>query len=185
MLAVRSLIFPLCFLGYVGIMFYISSLYNSVIMEPIQLIWAFFFLFVGPLLLIISAVKIFSWRKISLSRKVLYSASIIMVLLWSFFGGYIGQCLRPIAFSYVVNSNSELAEQFMMKIPENESKRLVGFRYPYFKMFAPASHSNGVLKIVVPSAPGPKDTIIYDPNSNVNHRNLINLHGQWWLSKAR
>ncbi|HOS66141.1 MAG TPA: hypothetical protein PK251_15485 [Candidatus Latescibacteria bacterium] len=181
--------FPIILGLYVIVMFVVSSVYHSTIMDPAQLLWAFVHFIVGPIIFVVSLVIVI--RRIirhEISRPILITAILCLILVpvWTFGFWTIGRYCRPVMFSLVIRSNTEIAETVMKQHPEGEKFTIQGFRYPLCKMMdADAYHKDGILFLIVPSAPGPKDTIMYDPNRARDHANDQSLGGAWWFSKYR
>jgi hypothetical protein len=87
-------------------------------------------------------------------------------------------------FSMVAEGNTILAESKMKENPEGEHFPLHGFRYPLLRLPVPAraQHQGGIFLITIPSGPGPKDTILYDPREKRDHAEHQHLAGAWWFS---
>lgn len=173
-------------------MFITSSVYHSVIFDPVQFLWAFMYFIFGPIIFVTSIILII----LMIIRKegsrflfVIALLCLVLVPVWTFGFWDIGSICRPLMFSLVVKSNTELAEAALNKYPEGEEFTMRDFRYPLCKFPFYARrvyHKDGVLYILVPSGPGPKDTILYDPNNRLDHsRGCQHLRGNWWLMYYR
>jgi len=166
-------ILPICLLAYVLVMFVESTLYHSGIMSPSQLLWDLMLFVAGPVIFVTSIFLL--TRKLlgkAIARVSLITALLALVLVptWSFGFWAIGKMCRPLAFSLVVEHNKRLVEEEMQANPEEETFWIHGFRYPFCGLGgAKARHKNGVFFLIVPSRPGPQDTIIYDPKEALDH----------------
>lgn len=185
----RRYIFPGFLLLHIGIMFALSSLYHSTIFDPMQFLWAFMFFIGGPILIFAAiCVIILRIRGRTLAGITLATAILCLLLIPPFSLGFweMGRVMRPIMFSIVKNSNEHMAKQFMVTTKENVMAELWGFRYPLCRLGTPirAVHSNDVFVLVLPSGPGPKDRIIYDPRKRTTHDLDERLAEGWYLKPA-
>ena len=182
-------ILPIILALYVLVMFIVSSVYHSTIMDPAQFLWAFMLFIAGPIMFVASLVIII--RRVirhQISRFTLVTAILCLILVptWTFGFWTIGRYCRPVMFSLVIRSNTEIAESAMKQHPEGETFTIHGFRYPLCRMgVGRAYHKDGILFLTVPSGPGPKDTIMYDPKRTRDHANNQPLGGAWWFSEYR
>ncbi len=178
------------FLGlYVLVMFIVSSVYHSTIMDPAQFLWGFL-LFIGGPIMFLASLVIIARRLLrhEIARVTLVTAIMCLVLIptWTLGFWVIGRSCRPLMFSLVIRSNTEIAESAMKQHPEGETFPIHGFRYPLCKMsVARAYHKDGILFLTVPSGPGPKDTILYDPKKKRDNTGNQPLGGAWWFSEYR
>lgn len=182
-------ILPGFLLLHVGVMFAMSSLYHSTIFDPLQFIWAFMFFIGGPILMIVAlCVILLRVRGRRLKGITLTAAALCLLLIPSFSLGFweIGRIMRPIMFSTVKATNEQMARRFMMTTKENTTGELPGFRYPFVRLGvqALALHSNGVFVLMLPSGPGPKDRVIYDPDRKGAHDGDERLVDGWYMKPA-
>ena len=184
----KRYILPACLVVYVGVMFMVSSVYHSTIMDPAQFLWAFCLFIAGPVIFLTSVVIVV--RKLvgkPMSAVTLATALLCLGLVptWTFGFWAIGRTCRPVMFSMVVDANTAIAELGMKDNPEGEQFTVHGFRYPLLRLPVPARarHQDGIFFITVPSGPGPKDTILYDPQERRDHSMHQHLARAWWFSE--
>jgi uncharacterized membrane protein YhaH (DUF805 family) len=181
----KKYILPICLVIYVGIMFFVSSVYYITIMDPVGFLWIFCFFITGPIIFLISliiGVRKLIGKHVSTITLVTVLLCLVLVPTWTFGFWVIGSICRPIMFSLVAEGNTILAESEMKENTEGEQFSLHGFRYPFFKLPARARHHDGTLFITISGGPGLKDTIIYDPQETCNHAKYQHLTGAWWIS---
>ena len=183
----KEYILLVCLAVYVAVMFITSSLYHSVIMDPMQLLWALLLFVAGPVMFVIALVLVV--RRVlgkGMSNVTVVAALLCLVLVptWTFGFWAIGRACRPAMFSLVADANTAIADSAMKENPEGQQFSLHGFRYPCFTLPVPvrARYQDGIFFITVPSGPGPKDTILYDPHKKGDHSMQQHLAGAWWFS---
>lgn len=186
----KKYILPVCLVVYVGIMFMVSSVYHSTIMDPVQFLWALCLFVAGPVMFLASLVIVV--RRLickTVSGVTLVTAVLCLALVptWTLGFWAIGRACRPVLFSMVADTNTAIAESGMKENPEGEQFTTHGFRYPLMSLPVPARahHQDGIFFITVPSGPGPKDTILYDPKEKSDHSMHQHLAGAWWFSPYR
>jgi hypothetical protein len=168
-------------LFYNAVMLYMICLHNSFIFDPWQLIWVPLFLIGGPVSVIIS---IYLLLKLSIQKRLKLQlifpcvACILSVIIWSF--GGIGSYFRPKFFQLVAKQNEQQVLKAIKNMKDPNKVYISGFRYPFCHMSTHGSYKNGALFLIVPNAPGPKDSIIYDPNNTVPKTDCEHLTGPWW-----
>ena len=182
-------VLPICLGAYVLVMFILSSVYHSTIMEPAQFLWAFMLFIAGPVIFVASLI-LFIRRLLHrpTSPLTLITALLCLVLIpaWTLGFWVIGKACRPIMFSLVITSNTEIAESAIKDHVEGETFTIHGFRYPLCRLgVARAYHKDGILFLTVPSGPGPKDTILFDPEKKRDHTGHRSLGGAWWFSEYK
>jgi hypothetical protein len=183
----KKYILLICLAVYVAVMFTTSSLYHSVIMDPMQFLWAFLLFVAGPVMFVIALVLVV--RRLlgkGMPAITVVAALLCLVLVptWTFGFWAIGRACRPAIFSLVADANTAVADSGMKENPEGLQFSLNDFRYPFLRLPIPARarHQDGIFFITVPSGPGPKDTIEYDPQKKGDHSMQQHLAGAWWFS---
>jgi hypothetical protein len=181
-------ILPIFLCLYVLVMFIVSSVWQPIIMHPAVFLWAFMLFIAGPIMFLVSFVIVIRRTlKHTLSTVSLATALLCLVLIptWTFGFWAIGRFCRPIMFSIVLSTNTQIAESAIRDHPQAERFMIQGFRYPLCRLcVAFAYHKDNVLFITVPSAPGPKDRILYDPEGKKDHARDQLLGGAFWFRKA-
>jgi hypothetical protein len=157
-------------------------------MDPVQFLWAFMMFIVGPAMFVASIVLIIRklmHRPVSKASLTVAVLCLVLVPVWTLGFWAIGRMCRPLMFSLVVTSNTQLADNAMRQHPENEVFEVDDFRYPLCRLpfNARARHAEGVFYLTVPSGPGPKDAIVYDPAGKQDHSGHQHLDGAWWFVK--
>ncbi len=173
---------------YCFVMLLVSSIYNSTIMDPVQLLWVLCYFLVGPELLITSAVLLVRGvvrHSMRPAQMVATGLSIITVVVWTFGFWRIGELLRPVSFRLVAGENERLAISFMQQHPPDSEVRLSGFRYPYCALGnTRVTHHDGSVFVMVPSGPGPKDSLVYVSQGSKVPDYSKHLTGLWYYSPA-
>jgi hypothetical protein len=173
---------------YWFVMLLTSSLYNSVIMDPLQLLWAICLFIVGPILLICSSVILIRalWRRPIAPKKIAVTGfAIVTVLVWSFGFWKIGATLRPVFFRLIAGENERLALSVIQQNPPDTRLWMTGFRYPYFDLGTTlVYHHEGSVFIMIPSAPGEKDSLVYLPPGSQLSEDFEHLIGPWYYDNV-
>ena len=168
----------------------VSSVYHSTIMDPAQFLWAFCLFIAGPIMFLTSlviAVRRLMGKAMSGATLATVLLCLILVPTWTLGFWAIGKVCRPIMFSMVAEANTDIAKSEMKENPEGKQFTIHGFRYPLLRLPVPARarHKDGIFFITVPSGPGSKDIIIYDPQDKREHTMHQHLAGAWWFSEYR
>lgn len=169
-------------------MLLVSSLYNSTFMDPIQLLWVVCYFLVGPVLFITSAILLIRGvvrHSLRPTQMIAPGLSIITVVVWTFGFWQIGELLRPIFFRLVADENERLAVSFMQQNPPDAEVLSSGFRYPFYHLgWTRVSHCGGSVFIMVPSFPGPKDSLVYVSQGSTVPADLQHITGSWFYYRA-
>ena len=166
-------------------MLYMVCLHNSSIFDPWQLIWIPLFLIGGPVSVIISIyllINLSIQKRLKLQLVFPCVACIISVIIWSFGIAVIGSYFRPKFFQLVAKQNEQKVLKAIKNMKDPNCVYVPGFRYPFCDMSTWGRYKNGALFLIVPNAPGPKDSIIFDPNNTVLKTDCEHLTGPWWYS---
>ena len=161
---------------------HVFCFYHAAIFDPWQFIGIFMFIIAGPILGIISIILIIEGL-IKKERDLNFRLSIICltsVIIWALGVKWIGYYGRHAAFKLVANHNEKQVIEAISNMEDPNRVFVSDFRYPYFRMSTFGRYRDGALFLIVPSAPGPKDTIIYDPNNVVPKGDLEYLTGSWY-----
>ncbi len=170
-------------LFYNAIMIIVSCFYHTAIMDPWQLLWGLLFTIGGPVIVIAALVelcRLFMRSRLSPLRVLSPVLGILSVVIWSFGFWGIGSYFRPKLFGLVAQKNEQRAIEAIKNMEDPNRVVVRGFRYPYCRMFTDGRYKDGALFLVVPSAPGPKDTILFDPNNVVSKEGWDHLSGPWY-----
>ncbi len=167
---------------YNAVNVFVVCLYHTAIFNPWQFIWVPLFLIAGPVFAIISLIILIK-DLIKKKRDLNFRLSIICltsVIIWSLGIKWISYYGPAMAFKLVAKHNEKQVIKAIKNIKDPNFVIVSRFRYPFFYMSTHGRYSNGALFLIVPSAPGPKDTIIYDPNNVVPKGDLQHLTGPWY-----
>ncbi|HNS21172.1 MAG TPA: hypothetical protein PKH24_11775 [Sedimentisphaerales bacterium] len=170
-------------LFYNAIMIVVSCFYHASIFDPVGLLWGFLLLIGGPVAVLIAlaeAYRLSLYGSLFTGRGLLPLAAIVSVVLWSLGFWRIGAYCRPKLFGLVAKQNDQRAIEAIRQIEDPNHVCVRGFRYPCCKMPTVGYYRNGALFLVVPSAPGPKDSILFDPNGAVSKEGWEHLAGSWY-----
>ena len=165
---------------------YVLCLYHTAIFNPWQFIWIFMFIIAGPVFAIISLVILIK-DLIKKKRDLNFRLSIICltsVIIWGLGVKWIAYYGPTMAFKLVAKHNEKLVKKAISNMDDPNRVYVSGFKYPFFKMGTFGPYKDGALFLMVPSAPGPKDDIIYDPNNIVPKGKLKHLTGPWYYRYA-
>ena len=157
----------------------VFCLYHAAIFDPRQFIGVSMFIIAGPVFAIISLVILIK-NLIKKKRDSNFRLSIIClasVIVWSLGGRWIDFYGRHLAFKLVENHNKKQVVQAIRNMKDPNNVTVSDFRYPYFRMSTFGRYRNGALFLIVPSAPGIKDSIVYDPNNVVPKKDWEHLSG--------
>ena len=173
---------------YCFVMLLMSSLYNGGIMDPMEFLWGACYFLVGPVLLITSLfvlVRGFIRRSIRPAMIAATGFSIIAVVVWTRGYWQIGGLLRPLFFRLVASENERLAISFMKEHPPDADASIRGFHYPCFPLGETrVSHHGGSVYVMIPSAPGPKDSLVYVSADSARPEDLQHNTGRWYYYQA-
>jgi hypothetical protein len=150
---------------YNAVNLFVFCLYNAAIFDPWQFIGIFMFLIAGPVFAIVSLIILIK-DLIKKKRDLNFRLSIICltsVIIWSFGIKWISYYGPTMAFKLVAKHNEKQVIKAIRNMKDPNMVIVSKFRYPYFGMSTFGHYDNGALFLIVSSAPGPKDNIIYDP----------------------
>jgi hypothetical protein len=174
-------------LVYNAVMAFVSCFYHTSIMDPWLFLWGFLYSIGGPAIVIAAVVRVV-WlsvgRRLTPLRALLPVVAVLSVVVWWQGFWSIGEHFRPKLFDLVAESNERRAMDAIKNMEDPNRVIVRNFRYPYCRMFAWGRYEDGALFLVVPSAPGPKDTILFDPNDVVPKEGWDHLSGPWYYRYA-